>query len=174
MAWKFPFFKKKNKEEVEEKMTQDEKEIEKAKKDIKEKGPDSQTEKDRIDESVGEQEKRSGNENSQDAKDRVDESEGTKKADEERAEEKKEEAKKDEEKAPTWATSLISSMEKIVGMLEKINSPAASAQTADGAAAERMEEAFGQRGGVFQNDGTPAEAKKMTPEDVAKAIRKIM
>ena len=34
MAWKFPFFKKKNKEEVEETMTQDEKEIEKAKKDI--------------------------------------------------------------------------------------------------------------------------------------------
>ena len=56
MAWKFPFFKKKNKEEVEKTMTQDEKEIEKAKRDIKEKGPDSQTEKDRIDESVGEQE----------------------------------------------------------------------------------------------------------------------
>nr|DAN97931.1 MAG TPA: hypothetical protein [Caudoviricetes sp.] len=171
MAWSFG--KKKNKEEVEEKMTQDEKEIKKAEKDVAEKGKDSQTEKDRVDESVGEQEKRSGNENSQDAKDRVDESEGTKKADEERAEERKEEDRKDEDKAPAWATSLVSSMEKIVGMLEKLNSPTDSTQTADSAAAERMEEAFGQRGGVFRGD-TPAEEKKMTPEDVAKAIRKIM
>lgn len=171
MAWSFG--KKKNKEEVEEKMTQDEKEIKKAEKDVAEKGKDSQTEKDRVDESVGEQEKRSGNENSQDAKDRVDESEGTKKADEERAEERKEEDRKDEDKAPAWATSLVSSMEKIVGMLEKLNSPTDSTQTADSAAAERIEEAFGQRGGVFHGD-TPAEEKKMTPEDVAKAIRKIM
>lgn len=71
-------------------MTQDEKEIEKAKDKIAEKGADSQTEKDRIDESVGEQERRSGDENSQNAKDRVDESEGAKKADEKRAEEKAE------------------------------------------------------------------------------------
>lgn len=170
MAWSFG--KKKNKEEVEEKMTQDEMEIKKAEKDVAEKGKDSQTEKDRVDESVGEQEKRSGNENSQDAKDRVDESEGTKKADEERAEEKKED-RKDEDKAPAWAASLVSSMEKIVGMLEKLNSSTDSTQTADSAAAERMEEAFGQRGGVFHGD-TPAEEKKMTPEDVAKAIRKIM
>lgn len=129
MAWKFPFFKKKNKEEVEETMTQDEKEIEKAKKDIKEKGPDSQTEKDRIDESVGEQEKRSGNENSQDAKDRVDESEGTKKADEKRAEEKKEEKKEEqreekkedkrddlEERLEKFGDSLV---EKLVAALAK-------------------------------------------------------
>ena len=39
-------------------MTQDEKEIEKAKEDIAEKGADSQTEKDRIDESVAAQERR--------------------------------------------------------------------------------------------------------------------
>ena len=38
MAWKFPFFKKKNKEEVEETMTQDEKEIEEAKKEGKLRG----------------------------------------------------------------------------------------------------------------------------------------
>lgn len=69
-------------------MTEDEKEIKKAKEDIAEKGADSQTEKDRVDESVGEQERRSGNENSQNAKDRVDESEGTEKAAEKRAEEK--------------------------------------------------------------------------------------
>ena len=71
-------------------MTKDEEQIAKAKEDISEKGPDSQTEKDRIDESVGEQERKDGNENSQSAKDRVDESEGAKEADE----------KKDEGKEP--------------------------------------------------------------------------
>lgn len=56
--------------------TETEKQIDKAEEDIAEKGADSQTEKDRIDESVGEQEKEDGNEDSQDAKDRVDESLG--------------------------------------------------------------------------------------------------
>ncbi len=63
-------------------MTQDEKDIEKAKEDIERKGADSQTEKDRIDESVAEQLKEQHDENSQSAKDRVDESEGLKKAEE--------------------------------------------------------------------------------------------
>ena len=81
----FGFFKKK-KEEVSSDMTKDEEQIEKAKADVEEKGDDSQTEKDRVDESVGEQERKDGDEDSQTAKDRVDESEGTKKADEERAE----------------------------------------------------------------------------------------
>lgn len=52
-----------------------EEQIDKAEEDIAEKGADSQTEKDRIDESVGEQEAEDGNKDSQDAKDRVDESE---------------------------------------------------------------------------------------------------
>ena len=56
-----------------------EEQIEKAEEDIAEKGADSQTEKDRIDESVGEQEKQEGDEDSQDAKDRVDESLGEEK-----------------------------------------------------------------------------------------------
>ena len=68
-------------------MTEDEKQEAKAKENIAEKGPDSQTEKDRIDESVGEQEHLDGNEDSQSAKDRVDESEGAKKADDARGEE---------------------------------------------------------------------------------------
>lgn len=59
-----------------------EEQIDEAKKDIAEKGPDSQTEKDRIDESVGEQEREDENEDSQTAKDRVDESEGMQKAEE--------------------------------------------------------------------------------------------
>lgn len=47
-----------------------------AEEDVAEKGADEQTEKDRVDESVGEQEKLDGNEDSQTAEDRVDESEG--------------------------------------------------------------------------------------------------
>lgn len=50
--------------------------VEKAEEDISEKGEDSQTTEDRVDESVAMQEKEDGNEDSQDAKDRVDEFEG--------------------------------------------------------------------------------------------------
>lgn len=55
-----------------------EEQIDEAEEDIAEKGADSQTEKDRINESVGEQEEQEGDEDSQDAKDRVDESLGEK------------------------------------------------------------------------------------------------
>ena len=72
-------------------MTEDEKQEQKAKEDVAAKGADSQSEKDRVDESVGEQEKKDGNEDSQSAKDRVDESEGTKEYYEKKAEEKREE-----------------------------------------------------------------------------------
>lgn len=75
-------------------MTETEKQIAEAKKDIDEKGSDTQTEKDRIDESVGEQEHLDGNKDSQSAKDRVDESEGTKKAEE--AHEEKKDDRQDE------------------------------------------------------------------------------
>lgn len=67
-----------------------EKQIDKAEEDIAEKGTDSQTEKDRIDESVGEQEKQDGNEDSQDAKDRVDESLGESEAERVEAEDNEE------------------------------------------------------------------------------------
>lgn len=83
------WFKKKRKEESA--MTEDEKQEAKAKENIAEKGADSQTEKDRIDGSVGEQEHLDGNEDSQSAKDRVDESEGAKKADDARGEENNDE-----------------------------------------------------------------------------------
>ena len=55
-------------------------EIEKAEDDVAEKGEDSQTEQDRIDESVAAQEEAEGQEDSQDAKDRVDEADGEEKA----------------------------------------------------------------------------------------------
>lgn len=90
---------RKKKEKGEGEMTVDEKEIEKAKKDIAEKGEDSQTERDRIDESVAAQERESGNENSQTAKDRIDESEGAEKADKEREERNEAHEERHEERA---------------------------------------------------------------------------
>lgn len=79
------FFKrKKPKQEVKEMATADEKEIKKAELDIDDKGKDTQTRRDREDESVAAQERDKGDEDSQTAKDRIDESRGTKRADEER------------------------------------------------------------------------------------------
>ncbi len=78
---------------------------EKAKVDVAEYGKDTQTEKDRVDESVGVQEKRDGDENSQSAKDRA------KKADGEREEK--------EEKAPAWADKMIATLGEIVALLKK-------------------------------------------------------
>lgn len=94
-------------------MTETEKQIAEAEKDVAEKGPDSQTEKDRIDESVGEQEHLDGNKDSQSAKDRVEESEDAKKADEERNE------KKDNSGLESKFDALISRMDKLIASFEK-------------------------------------------------------
>lgn len=83
--------------------------IEEAEENIEEKGEDSQSEEDRIDESVGEQEKLDNDEDSQDAKDRVDESEG-----EEKAIEKEEADKRDDVSA---LRSRIDSLEETVKSL---------------------------------------------------------
>ena len=107
-----------------------EEQIDKAKADIAEKGEDGQTEKDRIDESVGEQEHEDGNEDSQDAKDRVDESEGMQEADEEKheseetAEEKAEEAEEKSEAANSAEVTeamaaRISALEEKLAALEE-------------------------------------------------------
>lgn len=162
----FNFFKKKSKKEESE-MTEDEKEIKKAKEDIAEKGADSQAEKDRIDESVGEQERRSGDENSQNAKDRVDESEGTKKADEERAEEKE----KYDDDFKVRVISILERMEKRFDGLEKRTAAAADADTE---AAKRMEETYGIGNGVFQGSDKSAPERKLSKEEIASKIAKIM
>lgn len=106
----FDIFKKTKKEDSEE-MTEDEKQGAEAKEDIAEKGADSQTEKDRIDESVGEQEKLDGDEDSQSAKDRVDESEGAEKADEEHA--------ADDGKTEA-GNGLAERVDKLVGAVERL------------------------------------------------------
>lgn len=99
-------------------MTKDEEQIAKAKEDISEKGKDSQTEKDRIDESVGEQERKDGNEDSQSAKDRVDESEGAKKADEKKDEGKEQGSDDKAEDDKEYVSK--SDFEKLAARVEEI------------------------------------------------------
>ena len=142
-------------------MTEDEKQEAKAKEDIAEKGADSQTEKDRIDESVGEQEHLDGNEDSQSAKDRVDESEEAKKADEEREER--------EEEMPKWAGRMIESLDRIVSYFED----RAKENKSDAKAAEKLDAAFGAGEGVFQGEESH-EGKKMSKEEIADLVHKIM
>lgn len=149
-------------------MTEDEKEIKKAKEDIAEKGADSQTEKDRIDESVGEQEQRSGDENSQNAKDRVDESEGAKKTDEKRAEEKKEGYDDD------FKGRMLSFMERMEKLFDELEKRTAAAADADTEAAKRMEETYGIGNGVFQGSDKSAPERKLSKEEIASKIAKIM
>lgn len=164
----FNLFKKKEKDKEVSEMTQDEKDIEKAKRDIAEKGDDSQTEKDRVDESVGEQERREGNENSQNAKDRVDESEGAEKADEERAEEK-EESREDD-----FKVRILAVMERLEKYLNSVAERAEVAEKPNGEAAERMKETYGIGNGVFQGNGQGAPERQLTKEEIAKKIAKIM
>jgi len=82
----FGFLKNKNRRKEEKEMPEIKKDIEEAKENIENKGPDSQSETDRVDESVAEKIKDDGDEDSQDAKDRVDESEGEEKTKEEKPE----------------------------------------------------------------------------------------
>ena len=145
-------------------MTEDEKQEAEAKKDIAEKGEDSQSEKDRIDESVGEQEHLDGNEDSQSAKDRVDESEGEQKADEEKAEEQKAEV-------PEWAKEILSAL---AALTEAIKAQPTPNEAANAAAEERMDAAFGINNGVFQGDPEEHPKKQMTKEEIADVVRKLM
>lgn len=86
-----------------------EEQIAKAEENIEEKGDDSQSEKDRIDESVGEQEKLDGDEDSQDAEDRVDESIDAEKADEET---------ENESGAPDKIAELENKIKSLEGLVE--------------------------------------------------------
>ena len=138
-------------------MTEDEKQIAKAKEDIEEKGKDTQTEKDRIDESVGEQERLDGDEDSQDAKDRVDESEAEEKADDERHED--------------FEEDKLSRIERLImKLVDKLVPEKEEASAVENAA----KETYGLGNGVFSDTkGTNAE-KVASKEDVAKIMNKIM
>lgn len=152
------WFKKKKKEESA--MTEDEKQEAKAKENIAEKGSDSQTKKDSIDERVGEQDHLDGNTDSQSAKDRLDEPEGAKKEDDARGERR--------EDIPKWAERMIESLDRIVSYFED-----KAKGDPDAKAAEKLDAAFGAGDGVFQGEGEH-EAKKMSKEEIASLVHKVM
>lgn len=160
-------FLKKHKKEEQTMATVDEKEIAKAKRDVAENGSDSQTEEDRIDESVGEQEQRSGNENSQDAKDRVDESEGAKKADEER--EEKRERDHREEHAERMAR-IEEKLDALTAAIQKLT----SAEKAETKVEEVAKEVYGLGNGVFADADGDKRTKQMSRDEIRAVVSKLM
>lgn len=121
-----------------------------------------------MDESVGEQEEHDGDENSQNAKDRVDESEGTEKSDEKRAEEKKEEYDDD------FKERMLSFMERMEKRFDELEKRTVAAADGDAEAAKRMEETYGIGNGVFQGSDKGAPERKLSKEEIASKIAKIM
>lgn len=126
-----------------------EEEIAKAKEDIAEKGADSQTEKDRIDESVAAQEEADGEEDSQDAKDRVDEAEGEEKADE--------------------AKSVMERIEAIEARLNALEGN--DEENEDKEAMDKAKAVYGVNGGTFAPDRNP---KRATIEQAKKFAAKYL
>lgn len=124
-------------------------EIEKAEEDIAEKGADSQTEKDRIDESVAAQEEADGEEDSQDAKDRVDEAEGEEKADE--------------------AKSVMERIEAIEARLNALEGN--DEENEDKEAMDKAKAVYGVDGGTFAPDRNP---KRATIEQAKKFAAKYL
>lgn len=165
----FDIFKKKSKKE-EKAMTQDEKELEKAKEDIAKKGADSKTERDREDESVAAQERESGTEDSQSAKDRIDESEGAKKADEKREEEKDDSV---EDKLGAVFSRFESKLDQLIAKLDTMTAKETVEEKAEEVVEEKAEEVYGLGNGVFQGEVAEEKVEKMSPAEVAKVVRSL-
>lgn len=125
-----------------------EEEIAKAKEDIAEKGKDSQTEKDRIDESVAAQEEADGEEDSQNAKDRVDEAEGEEKA----------------EKHKEWE-------ERFAAIEARLSALEGNEEGEDKEALEKAKAVYGVDGGTFAPDKNP---KRATIEQAKKFAAKYL
>ena len=123
-------------------------EIEKAEEDVAEKGEDSQTEQDRIDESVAAQEEADGEEDSQDAKDRVDEAEGEERADE--------------------AKSIL---ERIEAIEARLNALEGGDEDEDKEALDKAKAVYGVDGGTFAPDRNP---KRATIEQAKKFAAKYL
>ena len=164
----FDIFKKKSKKE-EKAMTQDEKELEKAKEDIAKKGADSQTERDREDESVAAQERESGTEDSQSAKDRIDESEGAKKADEKR----EEKGDSVEDKLGAVFSRFESKLDQLIAKLDTMNAKETVEEKAEEVVEEKADEVYGLGNGVFQGEVAEEKVEKMSPAEVAKIVRSL-
>lgn len=158
----FGWWKERKKKKEEDTMaTIDEKEIKKAEEDIEKKGPDSQTERGRIDESVAAQERASGDEDSQSAKDRVNESEGAKRADEKR-----------EEKEDGFAR-LEAKLDKLMDMLGLIEKLADEGEGAgegakDEKALENAREKYGLGSAAFE---AKEQADKITAKEAADILK---
>lgn len=121
-----------------------EEQVAKAEEGVEEKGADTQTEKDRIDESVAAQEENAGDEDTQSAQDRVDEAEG-------------EEAAQAEEQPADETTSRESDFESRLAALEQNGAVEALAERL-----KALEERFGKV--VESLDDKPFGAKPETPE----------
>lgn len=126
--------------------------VEKAEEDIAEKGEDSQTAEDRVDESMAMQEKADGDEDSQDANDRVDESEGEEAAAEPEPEAVTEEPSPEEVQESEPVTDNRDEVLKLLG--ERLEGLEQRLKELDGLKAQMEEyiskqaESFGYRGHV--------------------------
>lgn len=144
-----------------------EEQIDKAKADIAEKGPDSQTEKDRIDESVGEQEHEDGNEDNQTAKDRVDESEGM-----QEAEEKHEAEDSMEEEAAEHSDKTEENREDVMQRLSDRVTALEEGIKALNELKAQMEEYSAKQADSFGYKGKAAEEKKSMQDMSADELKK--
>lgn len=171
--------------------------VKKSEENIEEKGADEQTDKDRVDESVGEQLKDDGKEDEQSAKDRVDESEGEEKAEEEKkapdggpslsdmdeveepAKDKEEPAKeevpaeepKQEAEQPVEENKTVTRDEfsALLGKIDQLITLMSKGTDQDADALENAKARYGVNPGVFQNDGEE-EGEKITDVRKAKAV----
>lgn len=153
-------------DEGEETETADEKEIEKAEEDIKEDGANEQTERDHIDESVGEQEREDDKEDSQTAKDRVDESIGTEEADEERAEEEH------EEKEENHLEGIGAKLDNLIEMVTALVTSLTKEKGGDEAALEEAKKRYGVGSGVVEQ-GDPEKSNGITHKEAFDVMKKL-
>lgn len=145
--------------------TVDEKDIEKAKEDIAEKGKDSQTERDREDESVAAQLKAEGKEDSQTAKDRIDESEGAKKADEKKAAERD-----DHEERMSRMESKLDSLSNLIEGINATIGKLMSARDEDERHLDRAKAKYGVGNSVFESEDAE---RKITPAEAAAVVNSL-
>lgn len=147
--------------------TVDEKEIEKAEEDIEESGANEQTERDRIDESVGEQERDDDEEDSQTAKDRVDESIGTEEADEERAEEEH------EEKEENHLEGIRAKLDNLLEMVTALVTSLTKEKGTDEVALEEAKKRYGVNSGVAEQGDTDNNSGEVSPKEAQEILKRI-
>lgn len=147
--------------------TVDEKEIEKAEEDIEESGANEQTERDRVDESVGEQERDDDEEDSQTAKDRVDESIGTEEADEERAEEEH------EEKEENHLEGIGAKLDNLLEMVTALVTSLTKEKGTDEVALEEAKKRYGVNSGVAEQGDTDNNSGEVSPKEALEIMKRI-